>query len=252
MIKNLAKAKLKSGKPILGIMATIPAVQVIDILASCNLDYIVIDTEHSAISQETLYAMIGAMRDTKTTPAVRVPKNDPWMVKKVLDYGAQAILFPHICTAEDAREAVKASLYHPEGRRGWGPYYASKRFNTKTVEEYTANANKEIMVELLVEDFEALKNLEEMAKVPGVDMIALGQGDLAVDMGYGHDPEHPEVEKVMREAEKVVLKSGAALGGRALRPENVEKMLKRGYRYITMDFDFRLLQRACEQIIPKG
>ncbi len=246
---NPLKARIQSGKPIFGVMATIPSVAVAQVLANAGFDYLKVDLEHSPIDMTMAHAMFTATAGTSCVPVVRVPQNLPWVIKQVLDLGAFGVCIPLVRNAEDAAAAASATHYDPKsGVRGWGPFYSAMRWGV-TREDYVQQADSQVTTELLIEQSEAIDNIESICSVPGIDTAFIAPQDLAVSLGYPGQPDHPAVLAQIERAEKAILKSGKALGGFAPTPEKIRIMLDKGYRVLTVAFDFMMLQRGAEQLL---
>jgi 4-hydroxy-2-oxoheptanedioate aldolase len=246
---NPLRARIQSGKPVFGVMATIPSVAVAQVLATSGFDYLKVDMEHSPIDMTMAHAMFTATAGTACTPVVRVPQNMPWVIKQVLDLGAFGVCIPLVRNAEDAVAAAAATHYDlKSGVRGWGPFYSSMRWGV-TREEYVQQADTQVNTELLIEQAEAIDNIEAICEVPGIDTAFIAPQDLAVSLGYPGQPEHPAVLAQIERAEKAILKSGKALGGFAPTPEKIRIMLDKGYKVLTVAFDFMMLQRGAEQLL---
>jgi len=234
---------------VFGIMVTMPSVEMVQVLVDAGLDYLLIDMEHSSIGIETLHAMIGATRGSETIATVRIPSNVPWLAKPVLDAGALGICFPMIKNARDAQLAWKSVRYPPEGDRGWGPFYAQYHFG-ESLREYVKQANANIIAECLIEHSDAIRNIHEIAH-SGIDLAFIAPNDLSLSMG--HTPSHqslPEaVTKAIHHAESIIKESPAYLGGLAATPAHIPAMLERGYRYITIGFDWRIMEMACSEML---
>ncbi len=118
---NRLKGALAAGEPSFGLFATIPSIQTVQTLASAGVDWLIIDMEHSPIDVSSAHAMIVATAGTATVPFVRLPWFHPWQAKPAMDLGALGIVFPMICTREQAEAAVRSMRYPPAGDRLWGP-----------------------------------------------------------------------------------------------------------------------------------
>ncbi|MFV0336184.1 MAG: HpcH/HpaI aldolase family protein [Tropicimonas sp.] len=180
------------------------------ICASAGFDWCLIDAEHGPNTLELIQAQLTAMQGHAAAPVVRVPWGEPWILKRVLDIGAQTIVVPMINTPEEAAAVVAACKYPPEGIRGKGAMLA-RATNWGQVSEYDATANDEICVIVQAETREALANLPEIAATPGVDCVFIGPADLSADMGYPSD-KSPEVVTAVEEAVKVIRAAGKPAG----------------------------------------
>ncbi len=225
------------------VLVTMPSVGGTQIWANAGVDLIAFDLEHGHIDLTTLHALIAATAGTDTVPVVRVPANLPWLVKQVLDVGAMGIVFPMVRDAAEAAAAVAACRYPPHGVRGWGPFFAAQRRGVSPT-EYLTTANDETFVAILIELPEAVDDIEAIAAVPGVDLIFAAAYDLSVNLGHPGDTGHPEVASAFRRIEAAALAAGVPLGGFGPDAEAVAALAKRGYRHLTVGFDWSVYQHA--------
>jgi 4-hydroxy-2-oxoheptanedioate aldolase len=172
-----------------------------------------------------------------------VPWNVPWLVKPVLDAGAMGICFPMVAGAADAHDAVVSTTYPPAGERGWGPFYAAFQWGM-SIQEYVSRANDELFNLLLIERPEAVRNIDEIVSVPGIDMLVIAPFDLATTMGHADDPGHPDVLSAIQATEAAILASGTPLGGVAVTTARANELIDKGYRGVFIGFDWLILQRA--------
>jgi 4-hydroxy-2-oxoheptanedioate aldolase len=248
MLHNPLKERLAQGRPILGVMATLPSIPSVQVLSRVGFDYVKLDLEHSPIDRPLLHGMIAATTGTGTTPIVRIPHCAAWLVTPVLDSGALGITFPLVRNRAEAELAARATKYGPEGDRSWGPFYAAHRWNI-SMGDYVEQANPALYTEVLIEHVDAIRNLEEILSVPGIDSAFIAPGDLAVSMGFKSDKEHPKVREAIAYAERTIRGSKVHLGGLATDGERARGMLDRGYRVLTLGFDFLHLQQSCTALL---
>lgn len=243
-LRNHVRELWQAGRPSLSVLATIPSVQTVQVLAHAGFDDIVIDLEHGPIDLATAHAMIVATAGTPAVPYVRLPWNLPWLAKPLLDAGVLGVIFPMSRNAEDAAAAVRAARYPPRGERSWGPFYAPLRWD-RSMQDYLDTADDAVIVALLIETADAVRNIAEIVATPGVDLAIIGGGDLATDLGHHGRADHPEVQAAIARAEEAILASGVVLGGAAPRStEQANEMIARGYRHVSLGFDWALLQRG--------
>ncbi len=224
----------------LGIIASIPSVAATQALASAGFDWLMIDMEHAPIDSTTMHQMITATAGTQCLPIVRVPVGESHLVKHALDAGAAGIVFPMICTREEAESAIASTLYPPSGKRGWGPFYAPARWGL-TPARYLEQANTQLTRIVLIEHPDALSNLDDILAVPGIDIALLAPNDLSLNMGYPGQPDHPEVVAAIADAETRILNSEVALGGVAASSEVAREKIQRGYRVLVLGYEVKLL-----------
>lgn len=176
---------------------------VCEILGNAGPDAIWIDTEHSVIDYSILQRHLIACTATNTPAFVRIPWNDRVMVKRVIDQAPAGIIFPMVCTAEEADAAMQACMYPPEGNRGWGPVRCI-RYGRDDKIEYIANANDEMVRIIQIEHVDAIKNLKEIVKNPYIDGYVIGPCDLSGSMGKLYQMYTKEHAGLIEEAIKIL------------------------------------------------
>lgn len=245
---NTLKTLWSENRTTLGVIATIPSVQMVQIMARAGLDWILIDMEHGAISAEMAHAMIAATSGTPVVPLVRVADASSWQAKLPLDLGALGICFPMTTTRAAAEAAVRAVRYPPLGERCWGPFYAPPRWGL-SMQEYLLRADAEVMAIGTIEHVDALKSISEIVSTPGLDVAFIGPGDLATSMGLSGQVDHPDVLAAIDTFEKSIRNSRVILGGVATTADRANDMIRRGYRALVVGFDWSLLQRGIQSAI---
>jgi 4-hydroxy-2-oxoheptanedioate aldolase len=242
-LHNRVRDLWQAGTPSLSAILTIPSVPTVQVLAHAGFDSLVVDMEHGPIDLATAHAMITATAGTPAVPYARLPANLPWLAKPLLDAGVLGVIFPLSRTRADAEAAVRATRYPPRGERSWGPFYAPLRWD-RSMQDYLDTADDAVIVALLIETAEAIDNIEAIVATPGVDLAIIGGGDLATAMGHHGRAEHPDVRAAIARAEEAILGSGVVLGGAARSPEQANAMIARGYRHVSLGFDWAMLQRG--------
>ena len=173
------KAKWRRGEASPGMWMSLTDITVAEMIRDVGLDWVAIDTEHTAIDLGTLQNLLIALGDTPTI--VRVPGNDPVHIKRVLDMGAAGVIVPHIYSAEDARLAVASCKYPPLGIRGTGPRRPS-RYGLDE-KEYLADANALTIVVIMIETVDVVNDFDAVLDVAGLDACMIGAVDLSASMG---------------------------------------------------------------------
>jgi 4-hydroxy-2-oxoheptanedioate aldolase len=176
------------------------------------------------------------------TPLVRVQKNDPAMILKALDLGAQGVIVPHISNKAEAIRAVAAAKYG--GNRGACPLVRAAGYGTWNWQSYQEKADLDTLVILLIEDMDGVNNIEDILTVEGIDILFLGPFDMSVSAGYQGDVHHPEIQKAMdhildacREHHIPVMHS---LTGGA----DIDAWVKKGVRLVMQSADSAVFARA--------
>ncbi len=179
MPENRLKAKWQRGEPTFGGWLLIPSSFAAEVMARQGFDYLCVDMQHGLIGYQVALEMLQAIGTTDSVPLVRVPQNDFGMINKMLDAGAHGIVIPMVNSAEEAREAVRACRYAPEGARSFGPSRAALSAGP----DYFATANQSVACIPLIETREAVDALDEILAVPGIDAIYVGPNDLSISLG---------------------------------------------------------------------
>lgn len=238
----LARTDLPGGYPVgTWIMSASPVIA--EAVGCAGFDWAVVDMEHTPLDQMEVVHVLQAIAGTPMVPVTRVPWNDAVMVKRVLDAGVQTVLFPFIQDADEARRAVAATKYAPQGVRGMAAMSRGSRFGT--VKDYFKVANDSIGVIVQIESPYALERLEEIASVPGVDALFIGPGDLSGAMGHVGDLMHPDVLAATHDAVRRCRAVGKPIGTVGGTPEAVAAYRAMGFDFLACASDLGLLMRNC-------
>ena len=194
-----------SGTPSFGAFVTSTDPMVSAIICNVGFEWLILDAEHAPLNPETLRNLVAVVRSRGTVPLIRVADNNAALIKQALDLGAEGIMVPLLQTGEDARRAVAACRYPPDGVRGFNPRDASNFFFDTG--EYVHSINDRVVVMLQVEHYLAVENLDDILAVPGVDAIFIGPADLSYSLGLPKQIGHPEVQAAM---DTTIRKSNAA------------------------------------------
>ena len=194
MQQNRVKKILREGGLALGThVGGIPDPQIVELIGLAGFDAAFIDMEHTTFDLHDVQAMVMAAERVGVTPIVRTPGFDPAFILRLLDMGVQGVQVPHVSSAAVAREAVKAVRYPPEGERGMAAGSRAANFGETPLLEHMARSNKEVLLACMIEDMEAVEQIEEIAAVDGVDLLAVGPSDLSRSLGVSGHPDHPKL-----------------------------------------------------------
>ena len=243
MWTNQLKRTLEDGQPAFVAQITeFPLADVAEYLALLGFDAVMIDGEHSGVDPLHARDMCRAVTAGGATPLVRVPYNDPNLTLGYLDAGAHGIIVPHSRTPADVAATVQACRYPPEGTRGAAAASRGSVYGTGPPPAETfAIANQEVMVIPLMEDVDAIENLDSILEVDGVDVFYIGPGDLALSMGRAYGD--PEVTAVVENAITRVVAAGRVAATAATTPDQARWDLNLGATLITTQ-PFSLLRDA--------
>jgi 4-hydroxy-2-oxoheptanedioate aldolase len=228
--QNKLKRFLSEGKTVFGSSVRLPEPGLVEALGYAGFDYVLIDGEHGSMGWAAMERMILAAYAADTTPIVRVVKNEPELIMRALDIGAMGILVPHVCTEADARLLKYTALYPPDGRRGVGVGRGG-RWGAIPMDEYFRTSNAEVVLMAMIEDAEAIENIEAIAAV-GLDILWVGTHDLAASYSLLGQITHP---RVLAAGDRVVAagkRANTAVGFPARNPDDAREALRRGYRAI--------------------
>ncbi len=208
---NILKEKLKQGKTIIGCHVSMNDPVCADIMGSVGNDFVWIDTEHSAIDYGTLQSHLIAASAHGSATLVRACWSNMEHVKRVLEQGPDAILFPYVETAEDADRLVRACIFPPIGTRGFGPVRAL-RYGLTDVDDFASGLVENVLRLIQIESYKGVKNMPEMAKNPYIDGFILGPNDLAASIGKLNRVFDDEVQELLAEAVKIAHDAGKPIG----------------------------------------
>ena len=246
---NLFKKALQEGRPQLGLWSTLANNIVADVLSDAGYDWITIDMEHAPNEIPTVLSQLQAMNGGTAAPIVRLPWNDPVIVKQVLDIGAYTLVFPMVQNFEDAKRAVAATRYPPRGIRGVALGQRASRYGR--VSDYAEYVEREICIIAQIETADAMGRLEEIATVDGIDAVFFGPADLSADMGHFGKPANSETMTLMMDGLETCKRIGIPVGILS-NPEDVTiKCLKAGFAFIAIGSDTGLLARQSEALLDR-
>src|SRR5579863_5728703 len=236
------KQQLRDGKPKLGLFLNSHSPTVAEQLAHSGYDWLLVDTQHGPMDHEKLSYMLAGIASGGAKSIVRVGGYDDRPgIQQALDLGADGVLIPYINNAEEARQAVSCNKYPTTGTRS--VYFPQRSMNKAGLLGYAGNANANIILALQVETADCIKNIDEIAAVPGVDMLFLGQNDLCMSMGLFEKYKFPDMytspelqaatDKLRAAAKKNSVILGLFLFGTA----RVGEFLEKGFPFISVGND---------------
>jgi 4-hydroxy-2-oxoheptanedioate aldolase len=246
----LAAQKGEAGRPLAGMWVCSGSPLVAELCAGAGLDWLLVDAEHSPNGLETILAQLQAIHGYPVHTLVRPPVNDTVVIKQYLDLGVQNLLIPMVNSAAEAKAAVAATRYPPQGVRGVGSALArAARWNR--VPDYLARAAETISVTVQIESSAAVEAVEDILAVDGVDAIFMGPSDLAASMGLLGQQEHPEVRAAVEQCLSAAKAAGKPAGVNAFNPATAEHYLANGAAFILVGADVAILARGSEALAAK-
>ena len=236
------KDQLRAGTPKLGLFVNSGSPTVAEQLAHSGYDWLLVDSQHGPMGYETLSTMLAAIGSGGAKSLVRVAGyQDRAGIQQSLDTGADGILVPYINTAEEARQAISCALYPTAGTRS--VYFPQRSMNKLGLLGYAGGSNKNTIMALQVETADCIKNIDEIAAVPGVDMLFLGQNDLCMSMGLFEKYEFPLMytsPELLEATNKLIAaarKNNVILGLFLFGTSRVGEFLEKGFPFISVGND---------------
>lgn len=249
MDSNKLKNKMVRKKISYGSWITIPDVLIPEILSKSKFDWLCVDLEHSNIDLSQLMNLIISIEKNHMSPLVRVGENNSNLIKRVMDMGAHGIIAPNICTKDEAQQVVDAVKYPPKGKRGFGLFKAQGFGGT--FNEYLKWVEKKSIVIVQIEHIDAIKNLEEIFSVKGVDGFLIGPYDLSGSMGIPGKLEDKKLIKII----DIILQKGkkfnkcAGIHVAVPNVKKIKKLKKKGLNFIGIGMDSIFLKNSVENIM---
>jgi 2-dehydro-3-deoxyglucarate aldolase len=250
MLAERIKDKLRGGEPVLGSWMSMAHVSIAEILASAGYEFVVVETEHTAIDNSEVLRLLIAIEHAGAVPLVRLAWNDPIQCKAVMDSGAAGVLVPMVNTREDAELAVKAIKYPPLGFRGVG--LARAQGYGQGFADYVRDANDQSLLIVQIEHKDAVRNIDEILSVPGIDGTFIGPYDLSMSMGLPGQLDHPDIvaarKRVLESAKARGLSPGIHLVHPDRAAEQIGDAIAEGYRFIALGTDILFLGDSCRAL----
>ena len=246
---NNFKQAIREGRPQIGLWSSLCSNIVAEVVAGSGFDWILIDTEHAPNELPLVFSQLQALVGGTAAPVVRPAWNDMVLMKRLLDVGVQNLLVPYVQTPEEARAAVAATRYPPQGMRGVAVTHRANRYGR--VKDYYQRTGEEICVIVQIESRLALQNLEAIAAVDGIDGLFIGPSDLAAALGHLGEPGHPEVRAAIEDAFKRIRKAGKAPGILAPVEADARHWLSLGCIVLAVGSDVGLLARQSEELASR-
>ena len=256
---NRILANLRNHEIALGIELYTGSPSLIEIIAYAGFDFYMLDMEHAPVDMETMRHCIRAADAAGITTIVRVAENNPAHIARPVEEGAQGVIVPHIKNKEDARRAIDSLRYPPEGKKGSCPAIRASNYSTAGWDDYLRHHSRETMFIALLEDVEAIENVEEiLAELkPGVDAVMFGRGDLAQSLtrpGENVNWEHPYVleayDKVLAASRRAGIPT-VAVPWPVVSVESANEAISKGAEICLYSIDQLLFYNLCQSIVKQ-
>lgn len=242
------KKALKEGRAVVGATITVPNVDTALAAANAGFDFLWIEMEHGPISLESLREILLATRGASAVPITRVPFNEPWLAKQVLDMGSLGVVFPFTSTRELAEQAVASCKYPPLGIRGFGPGLAASRYGLGG-SDYVRFADENVLVVVIIEERRAVESIEAIASVPGIDVLFIGVNDLSYSLGVRGRTGDPSVEQAVEKVLAAGRRHGIPVGYPAGSPAEINRRIAQGFRFFQASNELGLLRSGARELL---
>lgn len=241
--ENTFKTALARGDRLIGCWAGFAGAYATEVMASAGFDWLVIDGEHAPNDLRSTMQQLQVIQAYDTHPVVRLPMGEDWLIKQVLDAGAQTLLIPMVESAEQARNLAKAMRYPPDGIRGSGAALA-RASGFSAIADYTLTANDQMCLLVQVETMAGIDALDDILAVDGVDGVFIGPSDLAADMGYLGKKSDGPVQDVIRDALAKIAASDSAAGILSVDHDQAHTYVEWGAQFIAVGIDVVMLAQT--------
>ncbi len=248
---NELKAALLRGERQCGLWLSMASATVAEIAGRAGFDWCLIDAEHGPNTLQTIAAQLQALAGTPAHAAVRVPMGEDWMLKQVLDLGAQTVVVPMVNTARQAAQVAAAVRYPGQGARGMGAVLARASGYGEIV-DYVSSANDQICLFVQIESAQAVQNIEAIAATPGVDGIFVGPADLSADMGFVGQLDAPEVLAAIDRVYEATRAAGKIGGTITMDAGAYGALVDKGALFLGLGADAPLIRQAFAALSGKA
>jgi 2-keto-3-deoxy-L-rhamnonate aldolase RhmA len=246
--ENPVKKRLREGLPVFAATITVANPDVAAHAAALGYDFLWVEMEHSPITLETLRNIVLATRGLPAMTFARVPVNEIWTAKRVLDAGVTGVMFPFSSTPELAAQAAAACRYPPAGRRGSGPVLARTTWPAGEA-GYHDSADANVMVIIIIEEARAVERIDEIAATPGVDVLFIGTNDLSFSLGLRGNQDDPKHAAAVARIVDAGKRHGKFLGRPAATAEQAKQYMEQGFLLFQGPTDMGLMAAGAKRYL---
>lgn len=242
--------RLREGPPLLATLSIVAAPEIVELLSLAGFDAVVLDTEHGPFGTESLPPLVLAARSRGLPVLVRVRSGDPALIGAALDAGAEGVVVPQVASGEQARAAVRASRFAPEGTRGANPFVRAADFGADP--DFFATANSKAAVIVMVEGREGLAQLPEILDTPGLDGVLVGPIDLSHALGVPGEIEHDLVLSAVQDVMRQAADKGVCVGMFTPTPVGAQRWLALGVQLVVLGVEAALLLEGLRSAVDRA
>ncbi|NNE53669.1 MAG: HpcH/HpaI aldolase/citrate lyase family protein [Sulfitobacter sp.] len=248
--ENPFKAALQEGRTLFGCWLGLADPYSTELMGTAGFDWLVIDAEHGPNDLRSTLGQLQVLEASASHAIVRVPIGETYLIKQVLDAGAQTVLVPMVESADQARQLVRDVTYPPHGDRGVG-YALTRASRFNEIADYGTTADEQICLLVQVENRRGIENLDEILAVEGVDGVFIGPADLAADMGQMGNALHDDVQGVIMEAIARIRAADKAPGILSTHDPMTHAAIAAGAQFVAVGADVLLLARGARGLAQK-
>jgi len=244
---NPLKAAVAAGRPLIGVWCSLASALTTEVVAGSGAGWVLIDGEHSPNDLRSIMAQLQVLGGYPCEGVVRLPSDDPNLIKQAMDVGARSLMIPNVRTVVQARGIVAAMSYAPNGNRGFSVAHRANAFGRIT--GYHARAREQQLLAIQIECETGVANAAEIAAVDGVDVLFVGPGDLSTNMGAMGNPGAGHVQEAISSVRKAAAAAGKASGILASVKADADRYLTDGFTMVAVGSDLGLLARGSDALI---
>jgi 4-hydroxy-2-oxoheptanedioate aldolase len=233
------RQRVRGGAALLGTFSVIPSTDVVELIALAGFDFVILDMEHGPYTLESVHTALLAAAAHRLPAVVRVPDSGPALIGAVLDLGADGVLVPQVDSAYAAEEVVAAARFAPLGTRGSNPWVRAARYDGSP--RWLAESNERTLVMVMVEAAAAVRDIDKIVAVDGLDAVFLGPVDMSHALGVPGQPEHPRVLETLTEVAGRATAAGMAAAVFAPDAARARRWSARGLRLVACAVDSRMI-----------
>ena len=252
--ENKLKKILKEGKVVFGSCICSFSPSLVELAGFCGLDFCRIDNEHAWRQDESLDNMMRAAVVGDIAALPRIDKGNPYLIRKVYEIGASGFIIPDIQSSEEVKEIIQAAKFPPDGNRGYSGNCFSAGYGTHAGEEWIKWSNKELLIGVMIEDQEAIKDIDHIMALKGLDFVLFGPADYSLSIGLSApNKNHPKVQDALKRTIEAAKKNNkyVMIGVGFPWEEEAQKYIDLGCQMIEIGHDYSILKTVWKNTLTK-
>ena len=248
MRRSIVHQRLAKNLPVYCFKSNIPSPMMPEMLGLTGIHCLWLDTEHLSTNSETMTVLVQAARCADTDAVVRVKNGEYGMAARMLDNGANGIMYPQVKAPEDAAKLVEYTRFAPIGRRGADYAIPASLYSLMSWDDFSSYQNEQVQLIIQIETPEAVECVDDIASVPGISLLFIGPGDLSITMGLPVDPEAPHIRNAMERTAQAAKKHNIPWGMPVFNTDHAARVLSMGGRFLAYGSDSSVLLRAVKKM----